>query len=197
MIFFNIILFDGFETLDAFGPAELIGCAPGLYRLGYYSINGGVVESSQAIRVETSPFTQMDTSCVLLIPGGSGTRILVDDNAFISAIRNLAQKASFVLSVCTGAAILAKAGLLDGKQATTNKLAFDWVKSHGPNTNWIERARWVVDGKYYTSSGVSAGMDMVLGFVEDRNGGGVVREICRDAEYVWNSDKDNDPFAKS
>ena len=197
MIPFNIVLFDQFETLDAFGPAELIGCAPGLYQLGYYSINGGMVESNQALRVETLPFVQMDTAGALLIPGGIGTRALVDDDTFISAIKNIAKKASFVLSVCTGAAILGKAGLLDGKRATTNKLAFDWVKQYGPKTNWIERARWVVDESYYTSSGVSAGMDMVLGFVEDRNGRGIALEICRDAEYVWNSDKDNDPFAES
>ena len=196
MTSFSIILFDGFETLDAFGPAEMIGCAPELYSLGYYSLRGGVVESSQKIRVETLPFSKIaDDQGVLLVPGGEGTRNLVKDHTFLLEIKKMAENAGHVLSVCTGAAILAKTGLLDGLRATSNKLAFNWVSSCGKDVNWIRPARWVADGKFYTSSGVSAGMDMVLGFVRDQNGEETAQNICKLSEYVWNSDKHNDPFA--
>ena len=68
----------------------------------------------------------------LLIPGGWGSRDQVDNKAFLEAIQAAAEKSEFVLTVCTGAALLAKTGMLDGKPATTNKRAFDWVKSCRP-----------------------------------------------------------------
>ena len=194
MVSFNVILFDDFETLDAFGPVEIVGKMPKEYKLNYFSINGETVLSSQQISVNTLSFSQMDTSGVLLIPGGMGTRKLVDDNVFINHLKILSQDALYVLTVCTGSALLAKTGLLQGKNATSNKLAFDWVCENGTSVNWVKKARWVRDDKYYTSSGVSAGMDMTLGFVCDIHGEKTAHDICRYIEYIWNKDKNNDPF---
>jgi len=70
------------------------------------------------------------------------------------------------------------------------------VKSINSNVDWITRARWVVDGKFYTSSGVSAGMDMSLGFINDRLEKEIADETANAIEYVWNSDKDSDLFAR-
>ena len=91
--------------------------------------------------------------------------------------------------------MLAKTGLLNGRRATSNKRAMDWVVSVNPAVNWVHRARWVVDGKFYTSSGVSAGIDMALGFLADRFGQEAAEEAALGAEYLWNRDRDNDPFA--
>ena len=192
---FNVILFDGFETLDAFGPVEVIGRLADDYTLAYHSGNGGIVKSSQQIPIDTLPFINMDTSGVLLIPGGMGTRKLAEDTAFIKQLKTLIEKAPYVLTVCTGSALLARTGLLSGKNATSNKAAFEWVCSNGAGVNWIKKARWVKDGKYYTSSGISAGIDMALGFVSDLHGVATAREIAKSIEYIWNSDADNDPFA--
>ena len=194
MTHFNIILYDGFELLDAFGPAEMIGSAAELYRLGFYSLAGGLIVSAQNAEIQTRPFSQMDAAGVLLIPGGTSSRTLAGDPDFVGAIKALAEQAEFVLNVCTGAALLANTGLLNGRAATTNKQAFAWVSSQSREVHWQKRARWVRDGKYYTSSGVSAGMDMTLAFIRDRHGEELVRKICADTEYVWNSDPDNDPF---
>lgn len=191
---FNIVLFDDFETLDVFGPVEMIGMLPEKYRLGYYSPNGGIVENRHAVRIETKPFTTMDASGILLIPGGMGTRRLVDDEEFIQEIKRLAESSQHVLTVCTGSALLARAGLLDGKKATSNKRALDWACQNGPRVNWIRQARWVQDGKYFTSSGVSAGIDMILGFIADRQGLKTAQKIAARAEYVWNADPENDPI---
>lgn len=90
--------------------------------------------------------------------------------------------------------MLAKTGLIKGHKATTNKLAFDWVTEQDKEVQWIRKARWVNDGKYYTSSGVSAGIDMTLGFISDVNGIEVAEKIARGIEYIWNKDKENDPF---
>jgi transcriptional regulator GlxA family with amidase domain len=192
---FNIVLFDDFETLDAFGPAEIIGKMPKTYHLGYYSSHGGTIVSSQQIRVETAPFSAMNESGVLLIPGGMGTRNLVNDTAFVSKLMRLAANASYVLTVCTGSALLSRTELLNGHQATSNKRAFDWVCSVNESVSWVKQARWVVDGHFYTSSGVSAGMDMTLGFISDLHGDTIARNVADSIEYIWNADRNLDPFA--
>ena len=98
------------------------------------------------------------------------------------------------LAICTGSALLAKTGLMDGRRATSNKRAFDWVKSVNSKVDWLPKARWVIDGKFYTSSGVSAGIDMSLGFISDIFGTNTAEEIANSIGFVWNSDKDNDLF---
>lgn len=193
----SVILFDGFETLDAFGPVEVFGTlAKALegYTVEHYSENGGMVVSAQNVRVETLPMAGIGGSGVLLIPGGTGTRREVDNERFMRLLRDLCERTQYVLTVCTGSGLLAKTGLLDGVRATSNKMAFDWAMEQGPQAQWVRRARWVHDGKYYTSSGVSAGIDMALGFVSDSMGEPVARKIAQSIEYLWNSDADNDPF---
>ena len=191
----NILLFDNFTTLDAFGPVEILGRIEE-FNLRYFSLNGGIVSGSQGVSVVTEPIKDANKEGILLVPGGMGARTLVDDEAFIATLRELAEDAHFCLSVCTGSALFAKAGLLDGKRATSNKLSFDWVKSVNANVHWVPKARWVVDGKYFTSSGVSAGMDMALGFIEACFGKLAAQNAAMRIEYIWNDDPNFDPFAK-
>lgn len=79
---------------------------------------------------------------------------------------------------------------------TSNKKAFARVQSVGAQVEWQAVARWVRDGKFYTSSGVSAGMDMALGFVADRYGRALAGEIAVHVEYAWQDDAGRDPFAR-
>ncbi|MFT8356632.1 MAG: DJ-1/PfpI family protein [Bifidobacterium aquikefiri] len=192
----NVVLFDNFETLDACGPIEIFGSLGNEYRIEYYSMHGGIVTSRQGLQTQTQGFTQMAPDEIVLIPGGMGTRPLVNDDEFLSQLAALARQAKNILTVCTGSALLAKTGLLNAKRATSNKLAFDWVTSLNPAVDWVAKARWVVDGNIYTSSGVSAGMDMALGYVNDHLGTTVARKTAHDIEYSWNEDPDNDPFAR-
>lgn len=193
---FNVILFNNFETLDVFGPVEIIGRLDSHYSIEFYSENGGIISSRQNVRVETLPFSDIEDSDILLIPGGQGTRIEIKNKYFIERLKNLSLSSKYVLSVCTGSALLAKTGLLKGISATSNKIAFDWVTMQDKQLNWLKKARWVRDGKYYTSSGVSAGMDMTLGFVSDKFGIETAEKISMEIEYIWNRDKDNDVFCK-
>jgi len=190
----NIMLFDNFETLDIFGPVEIL-FREKKHVLKYYSLNGGVVTSAQGTRIETENIQTADNKGILVLPGGLGTRTLVNDKEFLMVLKTIGEQASFCLSICTGSALFAKAGLLDGKTATSNKKAFVWAMSTSNKVRWIQKARWVVDGKFYTSSGVSAGMDMALGFIRDQYGSASAKQIALDIEYVWNDDKDEDIFA--
>lgn len=87
---------------------------------------------------------------------------MVHDADAIAKLKASVESCQYCLTVCTGSALLAKTGLINQCQATSNKQAWDWVTNIEPAVNWERHARWCVDGKYYTSSGVSAGMDMVL-----------------------------------
>lgn len=187
-------LFDGYETLDAMGPVEFFGHAPDAV-LHFVSLAGGLVASRQGFAVQTEALGSLAKGAVLLVPGGQGTRALVGDAGFLQALREAAGQAAYVLSVCTGSALLAAAGLLDGRRATGNKKAFAWTRSVRPQVDWQSRARWVRDGKFYTSSGVSAGMDMTLGFIDDHFGEEEAQRIARHCEYCRSQDAGDDPFA--
>jgi transcriptional regulator GlxA family with amidase domain len=187
-------LFDDYETLDVFGPVEIFGRLVDLYTLKFYSLDGGPIVNRHGVTIMTEKLENVNTPYMILIPGGMGTRKEVDNKLFIEQIKEIANSSSYVLTVCTGSALLARSGLLDGKQATSNKRAFSWVVSNGPKVDWDKKARWKVDGKYYTSSGVSAGMDMALGFLADRHGIDFARNVALEIEYNWIEDKDNDTF---
>ncbi|KAK0198041.1 hypothetical protein F5146DRAFT_1017985 [Armillaria mellea] len=89
-----------------------------------------------------------------------------------------------------------RAGVLDGKNATTNKKSWEWATSQGPNVNWISHARWVVDGNIYTMSGVSAGIDGVFAFMEAVYGANATETVANSMEYVRETNSSWDPFAE-
>ena len=90
---------------------------------------------------------------------------------------------------------LARTGLLDGRPATSNKVAWDWVLEQGPKVDWKRQARWVDDGDIVTSSGVSAGIDMALDLIARLRGEEIAVNSAKYMEYIWNRDPANDPFA--
>ena len=190
-----VLLFDNFETLDVFGPVEIFGILKEDYEVSFYSQNGGMVKNGHGVSMlSEKPDGIRNGVDIFLIPGGWGTRPEVNNPVLIDLIREVSLASKYVLTVCTGTALLARTGLLDGKRATSNKRAFDWVMTQGPKVDWIRKARWVVDGRFYTSSGVSAGMDMVLGFLEDCHGKAFAQDAAHKIEYNWNRDKEEDNF---
>jgi putative intracellular protease/amidase len=191
----NVILFDDFTILDALGPVEVFRCLDQFYRIGFYSLPGGEIRTNPALGISTKPLDEIQSFDVLLIPGGFGTRKMAEDGDFIARLKTLAEKSEVVLAVCTGSALLARTGLLKKVKATSNKLAWDWAIKQDSEVNWIRKARWVADGKYYTSSGVTAGIDMALGFVGDKFNPETAEKIAHGLEYLWNKDSENDPFA--
>lgn len=98
------------------------------------------------------------------------------------------------MSVCTGSWLLAKAGLLDGRRATSNKIYFKIATQQSDQVEWIPKVRWVEDGPFFTASGVSAGMDMALAAIASLFGKDKAMEIANLAEYIWNQSPKDDPF---
>lgn len=191
----TVLLFDDFETLDVFGPVEIFGRLTEQFSVLFCSLEGGMISNRHRVSTPTEKLADIqDQIEIFLIPGGYGTRKEVDNEKLIKTIAEVSATCKYVFTVCTGTSLLAKTGLLDGRKATSNKKAFSWVVSTGPAVLWNERARWVVDGKYYTSSGVTAGMDMSLGFLEEHYGLELAQRVANDIEYVWIRDKDNDSF---
>jgi putative intracellular protease/amidase len=193
----GILLFPRFELLDVFGPAEMFGVLDGLVQVVTVSAEAGPVASNQGPRaVADYGYGDCPALDLLLIPGGMGTRSGVDDPEMLDWIAQRAAAAELVMTVCTGTALLAKTGLLDGHRATTNKRAFDWVSGQGPRVTWERKARWVESGKYWTSSGVTAGMDMALAVVERLFGAETAENVAWGTEYEWHRDADWDPFSE-
>ena len=188
------LLFPGYQTLDLMGPVEILHRMSNSH-LHYVSREGGQVASAQGFAVETVRLERLLPESVLLVPGGMATRTLVADRSYIATLADWATQSAWTLTVCTGSALLAATGLLDGLPATSNKTAFDWVRGVRPQVAWQAKARWVRAGKYYTASGVSAGMDMALGFIADREGVAQAESIAKRCEYRWQRDAAVDPFA--
>ena len=191
------ILFNDFETLDVFGPIEILGRLKDHFNIQLYSQNGGVVTSSQNVPVVTKPLSGISSSdYILFIPGGYGVRELLKDEIFIDQLKSPAYRAKFILTVCTGSILLSKTGLLDRRDATSNKRLFQWALKESPEVFWVKKARWIKDGKIYTSSGISAGMDMTFGFITDLLGYDIAKQQSIEIEYQWKEDSTDDPFSE-
>ena len=190
-----VLLFNNFETLDVYGPVEVFGRLVDLYTVRFYSLDGGLITNRHGVSAVTEKLESIHTDIeIFLIPGGYGTRNEVENKLLIDKIKEISNISKYVLTVCTGSALLAKTGLLDNKRATSNKRSFSWVITNGTNVVWDKKARWTIDGKYYTSSGVSAGIDMSLGFLSDRHGVEFARKAAFEIEYNWIAEKDDDTF---
>jgi len=192
----STVLFDGFELLDVFGPLEVFGAAGQGFSIVMVGPEPGAVRSAQgpAVVAEVS-YRDAPPPDIVLVPGGMGTRRLVEDREFMDWLARWAAGAQIVASVCTGSGVLAAAGLLDGHRATSNKRAFAWAREQGPAVEWIAEARWVEDGDRWTSSGVTAGIDMALALVARLKGTELAAAIADGIEHDWHSDPSWDPFA--
>ncbi|MBR8463264.1 DJ-1/PfpI family protein [Campylobacter sp. faydin G-24] len=181
----NVILFDDFTALDAFGAVEVFSRVDG-YDIGYFSLNGGKVKNSINLKIDTFKFSDISNHDILLIPGGYGVRKLINDTEFINSLKDLAYKSKIILCVCTGSVLLSKTGLLNAKVATSNKLAWEFALKSSNKVEWLRDIRWVRDDNIYTSSGVSAGIDMALAYVSDYHGKDMANSVARAMEYVQN-----------
>ncbi|KAH7065711.1 DJ-1/PfpI family protein-like protein [Paraphoma chrysanthemicola] len=215
----GIVLFPGFQLLDAAGPLDAFHLLSQQTTLNLSILAANIepvptqtwAQDKQGSKfspsiVPTHAFADAPTDLeMILVPGGLGTRgpngeerphmaPVVD---FLKSL-DLSGKGSlkWLLTVCTGSEVLSRTGVLNGRRATTNKRAFNDVKAKHPNVKWIAQARWVVDGNIWTSSGISAGMDLAFAWISEVFGEDVAQYVADRSEYDRNVEPDNDRYAE-
>ncbi len=190
------ILYDQFELLDLYGPLEMFGCLGPEIEIVTVAERKGPVASTPGVEtVARFDFDDCPELDLILLPGGIGTLFQLENPALLGFLRQRAATAETTMSVCSGSALLARAGLLDGRRATSNKIFFGLARSQGENVAWQSEARWVEDGPFVTSSGVSAGTDMALAVIARLYGRERAERVAILTEYTWHTDADRDPFA--
>ena len=191
------LVFPGFQTLDYFGPIEMLGDPT--YEIDVITVAAGAdpVPSRHGQRIvpdiTIAERTEYD---LLFIPGGDSALEECTTPDILQWIRDVSANAERVMAVCTGTIVLGMAGLLNGRKATTNKLDFTSTVHLAPKVDWVKRARWVKSGKFFTSSGVSAGIDMAFGALANLYGETKAEATALECEYNWNRNPNEDPFAR-
>lgn len=191
------LVFPGFETLDYFGPIEMLGGYGKETQIITVAKTPDPVASVHGQRIVVDKVLSEKTDYdLLLVPGGDTALEAGKDAELLQWLRDVSDQAERVMGVCTGTILLGMAGVLDGRRATTNKMDFTNTVHLAPAVDWAKEARWVEDGKFYTSSGVSAGMDMALAVMADLFGTEFAERMAIGTEYEWHKDATRDPFAK-
>ncbi len=191
------IFYEGFELLDMYGPLERFGSVGPELSIVTVAEQAGPVASFQGPKsLAEYGFDDCPRLDLVLLPGGFGTIAQLQNEALLEFLRMRGDEAQVTMSVCSGSAILAKAGVLDGLRATSNKQFFALATGQGEKVDWVTEARWVDAGNFVTSSGVSAGMDMALAVIERLFGSERAEAIAVLTEYEWHRDPTWDPFVK-
>jgi len=182
-----IVIFDRVEELDFVGPWEIFtflrDIQPDTCEVFTVSERGGEVRCAKGLRVLADhSFESAPRADVILVPGGMGTRTEVDNPRIVEYIRRAAGEAELTTSVCTGAFMLERSGLLTGRRATTHWRSLDRLRALG-TVDVVEGERYVDAGTVVTSSGISAGIDMALYLVGRLWGPEAARRVQKGVEY--------------
>jgi len=192
----GILIFDQVEVLDVAGPFEVLAVTRlneerrqeelSPFRVLLVSENMDQVSAIGGLRF--TPDVTMD-NCpeldLLIVPGGWGTRTQIKNANLLKWISNKSPRTRLTVSVCTGSSLLGKAGLLDGREATTHWHNFDFLRQAAPNAYIREDLRFTMDNSIFTSAGISAGIDMALHIVSHFFGTKIGEATARQMEYPY------------
>lgn len=179
-----VVLFDGVQSLDVTGPLEVFAGAekhtPGAYRLRTASLDGAPVRTSSGLTlVPDESLAEAPDPHTLLVPGGEGTRRTGRDPRLTDWLRAQGPRAERLVSVCTGALLLAEAGLLDGRRATTHWAYCAKLARDHPAVEVDPDPIYIRDGQVATSAGVTSGIDLALALVEEDLGRDTALALAR------------------
>jgi transcriptional regulator GlxA family with amidase domain len=189
-----ILIFDNVEALDFTGPFEVFSVADELTEKNLFKVftvaeTPGTIRTNNGLKiVPEHTFESAPAPDILIVPGGFGVRALLNKPSVLEWIRIRAKRAEIIASVCTGALVLAKVGLLDGQPATTHYLRHDALRELAPTAIIHEDKRFLDNGHIATSAGISAGIDLSLHLVARLQGVDTAEETARHMEYHWKND---------
>jgi transcriptional regulator GlxA family with amidase domain len=190
-----ILIFDDVEVLDFAGPFEVFSVTKDLAENPLFTAHTvGVVPGTVRARnglklVPEYTLESLPPPNLLIVPGGYGTRPLLNQAGVIDWIRRKAPRAELVASVCTGSLLLAKAGLLASQSATTHYKCFDQLRELEPTAVVREDVRFTDNGKVLTAAGISAGIDLSLHIVARLHGVETAQRTAAYMEYHWSNDQ--------
>ena len=177
------IIFPGFQLLDAAGPIAAFevaaGSVPGAYALRVVAADAGAVRSSSGVVLQASGLPRLDRVDTLLVAGGDGVDRARRDARVVGLLRRAVTRVPRLASVCSGALLLAEAGALAGKRATTHHCRTRQLAEQFPDVRVEADSIWTRDGQVWTSAGISAGIDLALALISEDLGAGVAREVAR------------------
>ncbi len=183
-----LILYDGFELLDVSGPASVFAAANNIagethYELRYLSAQGGPIDSIAGASLNTQPLQEARPIArdTVLVAGGEPVRLgkAMQDKTLLQWLQRAAPICERMGSVCSGAFILAEAGLLDHRAAVTHWLGCEEMRKRYPNISVREDALYVVDEHFWTSAGVTTGIDMSLAILARDHGEGLMGQVAK------------------
>jgi putative intracellular protease/amidase len=183
-----ILIFEGVQIIDYTGPYEVLG---GWNKRNVYTVaeKSEPLTTNMGMRVIPNyTFENQPRADIIIIPGGGGVAAQLDNQKAIKWIQESAEQARYVMSVCNGAFLLAKAGLLDGLEATTTAGLIERLKTLAPKTKMVYDRRVVDNGKIMTTAGLSAGIDGALRLIEKMDGKGWAQQVALGIEYNWQPD---------
>ncbi|WP_411104509.1 DJ-1/PfpI family protein [Streptomyces sp. cmx-4-9] len=176
-----ILLFDRFTSLDAVGPFDTLGRLPGAETVFVAERPGPVRNDSGALAlVADRALAEVAHPDIILVPGGPGQSAQMDNPVLLDWLRAADATSTWTTSVCTGSLLLAAAGLLEGRRATSHWLALDQLPAYGAEPTG---ERVVIDGKYATAAGVSSGIDMGLTLLGRIGGDRLAQSVQLLTEY--------------
>lgn len=178
----TLLAFEGFQLLDATGPAavfEVAGDFGAAYRLSMVSAEGGPVRSSCGIIVETAALGDGSVGDTLLVPGGENLRHAIGAKLVLDAVARAVEEGRRVASVCSGAFLLGAAGVLDGRRAATHWAAVAELKRRHPRIEVDGESIFIEDRGVWTSAGVTAGIDLALAMIGRDHGDELARKVAR------------------
>jgi transcriptional regulator GlxA family with amidase domain len=182
----GILIFPGFQLLDATGPTTVFETGNALaadghgYSIDMLSVEGGLVASSAGVEINTKATAAIGQLDTLVVAGGSGTRSAGLNPALLDYLKAIASRCRRVASVCTGSFLLAQAGLIDGLQVTTHWRHSTLLANSFPRVKVVPDQIWINDGKFWSSAGVSSGIDLALALLTDDFGDQLAKQAARE-----------------
>jgi transcriptional regulator GlxA family with amidase domain len=192
----SLLVFEDAEVLDVAGPYEVFSVAGRRHGLAPFAVSlvaehpGPVALRNGFTVVPHHTLAAAPKADILIVPGGMGTRRELDNAPLLAWLRAVGHDAELVLSICTGALLLGKAGMLDGLDATTHHQSYQLLRELAPKARIKEGERFIDNGRIVVAAGVAAGIDMALHVIERLHGEELAEEAALYMEYHWDRNEE-------